>query len=363
MKTSELSAAGEAFAIALVVRCVPPSSGKPGDKAIVTSEGKIWGWIGGGCAQPVVVKEALKALREGRPRLVRISPDHEEGGQEGIVDYTMTCHSGGALDIYIEPVLAKPHLVILGRSPVARALARIAEVTNFAVSVPGLGSDPAALSSDGFSFPIHSQPNLDWSAARIAPGPDTYVVVSTQGEDDEGALLHAVSSNAFYVAFVASRTKVEKVFEYLREKGIAADRLASVHAPAGLDIPAASPEEIAVSILAEIIQVKGSRMPNASKPGKADKNGKTAEAGKPNETGKIEIGETKEIKDTKDMPAAAAHAPAPNHAKDPICGMSVNVDTAKYRSEHGGAQYYFCCAGCKQAFDKQPEKYALVVIG
>jgi xanthine dehydrogenase accessory factor len=122
-EAAQLLAKGEAFVTASVVRFQPPISGKPGDKAIIYADGKIWGWIGGGCAQPVVIKEALKALVDGRPRLVRISPT--AAPEEGIVDYTMTCHSGGTLDIYIEPVLPKPHIVILGRSPVAQTLARL----------------------------------------------------------------------------------------------------------------------------------------------------------------------------------------------------------------------------------------------
>src|SRR5882724_5237056 len=133
-KTSGLLAQGASFAVATVVRCLPPTSGKAGDKAIIHADGKIWGWIGGGCAQPVVVKEALKALADGRPRLVRISPSLNDP-EEGIVDYTMTCHSGGAMDIYIEPVLPTTHLVILGRSPIAQTLARLGRAIGYAVSV------------------------------------------------------------------------------------------------------------------------------------------------------------------------------------------------------------------------------------
>src|SRR5215469_10080166 len=118
-KATELLAQEQTFAVATVVRCQAPTSGKPGDKAIVHADGRIWGWVGGGCTQPVVIKEALKALADGRPRLVRISPT-ADSSEEGIVDYTMTCHSGGALDIYIEPVLPKLHIVIVGRSPVAQ---------------------------------------------------------------------------------------------------------------------------------------------------------------------------------------------------------------------------------------------------
>src|SRR5262249_10731658 len=133
-KSAELVAAGESFATATVVRCQPPTSGKPGDKAIVHADGRLWGWIGGGCAQPVVIKEALKCLSDGRPRLVRITPS-ASGAEEGVVDYTMTCHSGGALDIYIDPVLPKPLIVILGRSPIAQTLARLGRVIGYAVSV------------------------------------------------------------------------------------------------------------------------------------------------------------------------------------------------------------------------------------
>jgi xanthine dehydrogenase accessory factor len=106
-KADELLAKGEPFAVALVVRYEAPISGKPGNKAIIRADGKLWGWIGGGCAQPVIVKQALQALADGQPRLVRISPSSSP--EEGIVGYTMTCHSGGTLDIYIEPVLPKPH--------------------------------------------------------------------------------------------------------------------------------------------------------------------------------------------------------------------------------------------------------------
>src|SRR5271167_3379171 len=132
-KAGELLARDESFAVAIVVRYQAPISGKPGNKAIIFADGKMWGWIGGGCTQPVVVKEALQALGDGQPRLIRISPSSSP--EEGIVDYAMTCHSGGTLDIFIEPVLPKPHILILGRSPVARTLARLAKAINYSVSV------------------------------------------------------------------------------------------------------------------------------------------------------------------------------------------------------------------------------------
>src|SRR5208282_887937 len=138
-KADELLTNNQSFAIAVVVRYQAPISGKPGNKAIIFPDGRMWGWIGGGCAQPLVIQEALKALADGKPRLIRISPSSSP--EEGIVDFTMTCHSGGTLDIYIEPVLPKPHILILGRSPIAVALARLGKAINYTVSVVAPGVD------------------------------------------------------------------------------------------------------------------------------------------------------------------------------------------------------------------------------
>ena len=309
-KASELLANHESFAIAVVVRYEAPISGKPGNKAIIFADGKIWGWIGGGCAQPVVVKEALKALRDGQPRLIRISPSSPP--EQGIVDYTMTCHSGGTLDIYIEPVLPKPHILILGRSPVAVALARLGKAINYAVSV-------AALEADRERFPDCDlvQADLDLSPIKITP--QTFVVVSTQGQHDEEALENALCSEASYVAFVASKVKAAKILDYLKERGLSSTRLGQLKAPAGLDIHASSPEEIAVSILAEIIQENRSA--------------------KEKQKREVEL------------------AVGGQEAKDPICGMAVDIGKARHKSEFRGNAFYFCGAGCKQKFDKQPEQY------
>ncbi len=311
-KADELLARGEPFAVALVVRYQAPISGKPGNKAIVFADGTIWGWIGGGCAQPVVAKEALKALADGQPRLVRISP--AASPEDGIVDYTMTCHSGGTLDIYIEPVLPKPHVLILGRSPVAQTLAKLAKTIGYAVSV-------AAPGAEGEAFPDVDllQTNLDLSQTKITP--QTHIVVSTQGDCDEEALEAALESDAAYVAFVASKVKAAKTLDYLKQRGIAAERLARVRAPAGLDIHASSPQEIAVSILAEIIQTRQANVARKS-------------------------------------PQASLPV-LRQEARDPICGMMVDTTSARHKSEFHGDAYYFCCAGCKQTFDIQPDKYAL----
>ncbi|MGZ4866698.1 MAG: XdhC family protein [Candidatus Angelobacter sp.] len=315
--TAELIARGESFVTATVVRALPPTSGKPGDKAIIHADSIISGWIGGGCAQPVVVKEALKALRDGRPRLVRISPS-DSNPEEGIVDYTMTCHSGGALDIYLEPVLPKPKIVILGRSPVARILAQLANSIGYGISIV---SADAAIGGGAGAEIIATN---DFNLAGVKITSQTFVVVSTQGEGDEEALEQAVNSNALYVAFVASKTKATKVLEFLEERGVSHEKICRVRAPAGLNIGATSPEEIAVSILAEIVQIRASAAKAAARP----------------------------------MTSAALNV-IQDDAKDPICGMTVEKSKARYKADFQGKMFYFCCAGCKQKFEQSPELYAV----
>jgi xanthine dehydrogenase accessory factor len=314
-ETAELIAHGESFVTATVVRALPPTSGKPGDKAIIHADGRITGWIGGGCAQAVVVKEALKAQADGRPRLVRISPS-DSNPEEGIVDYTMTCHSGGALDIYLEPVKPKPQIMILGRSPVAQILARLGSTIGYGVSV--VSPDSPKVGVDG----IDSIMTDDFKLAGGKITSQTFVVVSTQGEGDEEALEQAINSDAVYVAFVASKTKAGKVLEFLQTRGVSQEKISRVRAPAGLNIGATSPEEIAVSILAEIVQMRANAAKSTTKP---------------------------------------ASSPGlnviQNEAKDPICGMTVEKSTAKHKADFRGKTFYFCCAGCKQKFEQSPESY------
>jgi xanthine dehydrogenase accessory factor len=310
-KADELVMLGESFAMATVVRYEAPISGKPGDKAIIFADGEVWGWIGGGCARPAVIKEALKALKDGRPRLIHISPTL--AGEEGIVAYNMSCHSGGTLDVYIEPVLPKPHVLILGRSPVGQSLARLAKVIHYTVSV-------AAPEASREQFPEVDRVQADLELKDLKVSAQTFIVVSTQGECDEEALENALRTDAAYVAFVASKKKAAKVLEYLGERGVSAERLKQVKAPAGMDIGASSPGEIAVSIVAQIVQLNRARLVKREKP--------------------------------------AIPAMEEQQAKDPICGMTVEVSAAKYKSQYDGKDFYFCCAGCKQKFDKQPDLFS-----
>jgi xanthine dehydrogenase accessory factor len=314
-KVTALRSAECPFAVAVVVRCQPPVSGKPGDKAIIQRDGSVWGWIGGGCVQPLVIQEAQKAIEDGNPRLIRIAPSRGSESEEGIVNYSMTCHGGGALDVYIEPILSKPQILIVGRSLAAQFLSRLGKVIGYRVSVVAPGAN-----REGFPDADLIIDELDLSQVKITP--ETFVVVSTQGEHDEEALEQAIRANTPNISFIASVLKARKVFDYLTTKGLAEESLSRVKAPAGLNIGASSPQEIAVSILAEIIQVRKS----------------------------------------KAMAAGDDHVPVDKstlvNARDPVCGMAVETSVASYVSEYKGKAFYFCCGGCKQTFDKQPEAYA-----
>ena len=296
----ELSQQGEPFVLATVVRCERPTSAKPGAKALIRKDGTVSGWIGGSCAEPVVVKEAIKALRDGQPRFIALVGEGGTGPvrREGVLEYAMTCHSGGTLEIYVEPVLPNPQLVLLGRGPVVETLEKLARAMAFTVML---------LSSETFAerFP------------RIGITSRTFIVVASHGTFDEEALLQTLRSEAGYVSLVSSRKRAGAVVEALRAMGLPAHQVGRLRAPAGLDIGAVTPEEIAVSILAEIIQVSRGQ--------------------------KWEGGPVEEISETE--------------AKDPVCGMFVEIASVKYRSEVSGRSIHFCCLRCKQAFDLAPERY------
>jgi xanthine dehydrogenase accessory factor len=317
-RAAELRSHEQPFATAVVVRCVPPVSGKPGDKAIIEVDGSVWGWIGGGCVQPLVVREALKAIAEGKPRLVRVAPSKTVEPEEGTVSYTMTCHSGGALDIYIEPILAKPQIVIFGRSAVAKALCSLGKAIGYRITVIAAGAVAE-------SFPEADSVKQEMNLSRVELGPETFIVISTQGEQDEEALEVACGTNVPYISFVASSVKSQKLFESLAVKGISHERLTQIRAPAGLRLGGLSAQEIALSILAEIVQVRKAEPAHM----KVDKT----------------LG--------NDQPQV--------EAIDPVCGMSVEPSGASYVSEYRGEKYYFCCGGCKQTFDAHPENYLAAI--
>lgn len=316
----QLNLAGESFAVATVVRVEKPISAKPGDKAIIKMDGSLEGWIGGGCAQDTVIREARKVIEEGEPRFLRLIGKGAAISEksEGVLEFPITCHSGGTLDIYIEPVLPRPQLILLGNSPTAITLAKLAKVLEFEVDV----FDPQATREE---FPNVDRLAVDLDLQTIRIHPISFAVVATQGHDDEFALETAVRSGVPYIAFVASKRKFESRSDYLRERGATDEEIARIKAPAGLDIGAITPDEIAASILAEIIQVRRQQL--------APQKRQAAQA------------------------VAAVEELVVAEAQDVICGMMVEIPNAKYISEFRGEKFYFCCASCKAQFEKSPEAF------
>lgn len=315
--TQQLYQDREPFAIAFVVNREVPSSGKPGDKAVITKSGKITGWIGGGCTRGIVLKEAIAAINDGQPRLVKISPSGEVSSKPGVKSYPMTCHSGGAVELYIEPVLPKPQLIILGKSNVAMALARIGKAMDYPVIIATKNADRTGY------------PNVDMIAenglGEVALGVNSCIVVCTQGENDEDALEQAILADPPYLSFVSSRRKANAIFKTLRSRGISFDQLKKVKTPAGLDINAKLPEEVAISIMAEIVQTIRKEETNFTKSNAGQKGNA--------------------ISDVEDLYI------------NPVCKIPVQKSTAKHVLQYEDEKVYFCCDGCKVSFEKEPEKY------
>ena len=317
---SDLVRRSEAFALATVVRREPPSSARVGDAALITQGGAFHGWLGGSCTQPVVVRESLRALADGRARLIALSPDPAAERRPGVEAFPMTCHSGGSVDIYIEPQLPAPRLVVLGLSPVAQALTRVARAMGYSVDAADPGADRAAFPEADRVFTSLDEPSLRHRPA--AAGASLSAVVATMGDNDEAAVRAALALDPAYLGVVASRRRFAAIRETLLAAGVPAAVLDRVKSPAGLDIGAHAPAEIAVSIMAEIVQRVHAR-PQAPR--------------------------------TRSLPVSAGEA------RDPVCGMMVATATARHTASHGGRTYYFCCAGCRARFLGSPESYTAVV--
>ena len=242
----QLTAAGKAYVIATVVRTEAPSSAKAGDRAVLDEEGILAGWVGGGCAKPAVTRNAVNALHDGQTRLIRISRDIE-GLESGIMGYPMTCQSGGTLDIFIEPVMPKPLLVVMGHSAIAQAICALAPGVGFDVVVAGPGGKREKFAAAiGWIEDFDDVANIERTPAAI--------VVATQGSGDARGLDSALTSNAGYIGLIASPKKSARLKETLKKRGHDERAVDAIDAPAGLDIGAITPEEVAVSVLAELVQ-------------------------------------------------------------------------------------------------------------
>jgi xanthine dehydrogenase accessory factor len=293
------------FALATVVAAQPPTSGTPGARAIVLPDGRVEGWVGGHCAQPTVARQALAALAGGSPRLVVLSPDvaEESSPRAGVVQVPMLCAGQGELQIFVEPFLPTIELVVIGASPVARTLARLGALLDFEV----WACDPDA-DMDAFAEADRLVQSLDALKPQLTA--HSYVVVATIGTYDEDATLAAIESPAGYVGLVASQKRFAAIVSYLRGKGVPDERIGRLKRPMGLPGRTELPAEIAFSVMAELLEVRRQGV------------GRALEA----------------------APAARAEA------TDPVCGMTVDVATARFTSEREGQTYYFCSAGCQASF-------------
>jgi xanthine dehydrogenase accessory factor len=310
-RAAELKRAGNPFVLATVVWSRSPTSARPGAKGIITPDGALFGWVGGSCSQPSVIRQALNCLESGESRLLVLDPDAEsENQREGRVLAPMACHSGGSVEVFLEPYLPPLQLVIAGESPVADSLIKLGHTMGYrTVSVrPGASRTAPSVADE----------SLDTlNLTDVMSGRQSAVIVATMGMYDEDVIRAALESGATYVALVASRRRFETMRELLADMGLNPNQLERVKAPAGLDIHASTPEEIAVSILAEVIAEK------------------------------------------KDIPRLAGDdGPAMRKtAVDPVCGMEVDVDDALHSIDYEGVTYYFCCPGCKGRFEKRPDRF------
>jgi len=302
----QLTHAGEPFVQATVIWCERPTSAKPGAQAIIQANGQVTGWIGGSCAQPVVLREALRVLREGSdPYLLRLGAPDIGITRNDVRVFPMTCTSGGVLDIYMEPHFPAPQLLLVGNSPVAVTLGRLASALDFAVTQ----IDQADLS-------------------QVQINERTSILVATHGQYDEDVLEQALRSPANYVGMVGSRKRAEACRAYLRASGLTDQQISRLKAPAGLDIGAVTAEEIAASILAELVQVR--------------RRGPTTKG----------QGSTSSESQQLESPPTVSET-----ATDPVCGMIVEIVSARHKSSYEGLDFYFCCPACKRLFENNPQEY------
>ena len=345
---AELEAAltdrGEPYARVTIVRREPPVSANVGDRAVVTQDGELHGWIGGAaCAQTTAISEAKAAMDDGKPRFVGIAPDPDEIDRPGLEAFPMHCHSEGVLELFVEPVNPTPELLVVGDSPVARSLSRLAgELAVDVVLVdPDAGDDHDA---------DRVVTTTDPDAVVEAVGRSPLVVVASMGKYDARGVAAGVAADAAYVGLVASDTRSGEVIERAAELlETDPERVrAAVTNPAGVDIEAYTPTEIAVSILAEVVDARA----NAGSARRSAAEAQQSAEGTESESSGAEsaAGEPAESDATEDGTGAA------DLATDPVCGMTADPETAP-AVDHDGETYYFCCAGCADSFREEPESY------
>lgn len=320
-------AKGSDFAIAQVVDRMAPSSGKVGDKALILESGEMIGWVGGGCVRGIVIKEALDVIRSKRYKRVRISPEGGTRETATYKEYVMSCQSKGTVEILIEPMISQPEIIIAGKSNIARKLSALAVAADFRVSV-------LAIDADSQMFPgVHRVcDTIDFSPFKNLS--NTYIIVTTRGENDDLAVKKALETHAGYVGFVASAKKAEDIRTSLSKDGLSDDVIARLRSPVGLDINAKLASEVAISILAEVID----DFRNGRDSAKKQKHEAPSETAIPVES-------------------TAGDTFTEEYYINPVCQVPVSRKNPKHIIEYKGELVYFCCDGCKVSFEKNPAQY------
>ena len=332
------------YAIATVVRRERPSSAASGNTAVITADGTVHGWIGGSCTLPEVTRHAIASLAERQPRLLAFGGSAEP--RSDVISVPMSCGSEGKVEVHINPVYPAPRLVVVGASPIADAVARLGEAMGYRVEVAD-GADAAAATEVG-EGPVGERVGIldEQSAARYASRPTgaaLYAVVATMGRGDEDAVERLLGARVDYLGVVVSPKRMGQVREYLAARGVCGSRIEKVRGPAGLDIGAVRPEEVAISILAEIVALVRVGLGVAEGTAKTDMGGMDA-----GESGAAEAAGTQNT---------ATLAGAPATATDPVCGMTVPADGSRPSSTYQGQTVHFCCPGCRARFEADPAAY------
>ncbi len=312
----EKERAEEPYALVTVIRSLKPTSVRAGAKAIVSPDGRMTGFVGGQCTQSLVISQARECLANNESRVVLITSDPEQAApREGVVVLPMTCHSEGTVELFIEPKLPARTLLVIGNSPIASHVAEMGERLNFNVKTIKWGTEIESKTNDSdVTATLQKQ-------IRESLNPGSYVVVATMGLYDEHSIATLEGIPLAYAGLVTSPKRWEKVLKWLKSEGVSEEFCSLISAPAGLDLGAVEPAEIAVTILAEMIQVKRS--------------------------GKEKQQTMQKLKVEK------------REGIDPVCHMVVDLNRTPHIAEYKGETYGFCCSHCRQAFLKDPEAYLL----
>ncbi len=318
LRALQLGESDEAFALVVVTNTEGPTAVKTGNKSIIRSDGTIEGWVGGHCTEDEIVRTALESIREGTMRALKVP----------------TCQ-GGTMDVYVEPYMPRRKLVVLGHVPIVGALSQLAKILNFFVVV--VDGDASKEKFPKADLVLKTSNELQ----RVRLTSQTYVVIATMGESDHESVRKLVGSEVPYIGIVAGKKRAGEILAFLSSEGISEEQISKVRSPAGINVRAVTAEEIALSIMAQIVEL--SRTQNRDL---GEQRGRT-------------VGKDLSSAEEPTMVLAERAESGERVVVDPVCGMTVDAVQSKYHSEIDERKIAFCSSGCKKDFDKNPTKYLL----